>query len=201
MDASASWDRRLASRFYPVSIFFSVWPSTRRRGQSCCSFFCARLASADGARVGRRRLHFTKRQFSRFTAGLRLKVREGHSNESNALRRREYRTDQVEGDFMQPVPCLDRRFHRSATSGQLKVGPFDLHRDGPTARICLLAPGPDIVGHRNHSRLDLNGIGQVLWKSRLRSRRLSFAVRLGRPVVPTSRDVVVPTPGLAEAVL
>ena len=58
-DASASWDRRLASGFYPVSIFFSFWPSTRRRGQSCCRFFCARLAPADGARVGRRRLHFT----------------------------------------------------------------------------------------------------------------------------------------------
>jgi hypothetical protein len=72
-------------------------------GQSCCRFFCARLAPADGARVGRRRLHFTKRQFSRFTAGLRLKSREGHANESNALRRREHGTDQVEGDFMQPV--------------------------------------------------------------------------------------------------
>jgi hypothetical protein len=41
-DASASWDRRLASGFYPVAIFFSVWPSTRRRGQSCYRFFCAR---------------------------------------------------------------------------------------------------------------------------------------------------------------
>ena len=142
-----------------------------------------------------------KREFGRFAGGLRLKVREGHSDESNALRRREHGTDQVEGDFMQPMPRLDRRFHRSATSGQLKVGPFDLHRHGPTARICLLAPCPDIVGHRNHSRLDLNGIGQVLWKSRLRSRRLSFAVRLDRPVVPTSRDVVVPTPCLAEVVL
>ena len=60
----------------------------------------ARLAPADGPRVGRRRLHFRKRQFSRFTAGLRSKVREGHSDESNALRRWEHGTDQVEGDFM-----------------------------------------------------------------------------------------------------
>ena len=149
-------------RVVSVSIFFSVWPSTRRRGQSCCRFFCARLAPADGARVGRRRLHFTKRQFSRFTGGLRSKIRGGHSDESNAFRHWKYGPDQVEGDFMQPVPCLDRRFHRSATSGQLKVGPFDLHRHGPTARICLLAPGPDIVGHRDHSGLDLNGISQVL---------------------------------------
>src|SRR5580704_10688946 len=191
---------KIGEWFLPASIFFSVWPSTRRRGQSCCRFFCARLAPADGARVARRRLHFTKKEFS-LTAGLRLKVREGHSNESNALRRWEHGTDQVEGDFMQPMPCLDRRFHRSATSRQLKVGPFDLHRDGPAMSVRLLAPGPDIVGHRNHSRLDLNGISQVFWKSRLRSRRLSFAVRLDQPVVPTSRDVVVPAPRLAEVLL
>jgi impB/mucB/samB family len=128
-DASASWDRRSASGFYPVSIFFSVWPSTRRRGQSCCRFFCARLAPADGARVGRRRLHLHEKavQPPRFRIAI---------------------------ESSRPVPCLDRRFHRSATSGQLKVGPFDLHRHGPTARIRLLAPGPDIVGHGNHSRFD-----------------------------------------------
>jgi hypothetical protein len=34
-----------------------------------------------------------KRQFSRFTAGLRSKVREGHPDESNALRRREHGPD------------------------------------------------------------------------------------------------------------
>ena len=138
-DASASWDRRLASGFYPVSIFFSVWPSTRRSGQSC--FFCARLAPADGrGSVGGDYIS-RKREFGRFAGGLRLKVREGHSDESNALRRREHGTDQVEGDFIQPEPCLDRRFHRSAASGYLKIGPFELHHDGPTARICLLAPG------------------------------------------------------------
>ena len=72
---------------------------------------------------------------------------------------------------MQPVPCLDRQFHRSATSGQLKVGPFDfLHGDRKAARIALLAPGPDIVSHRDYARFDLNGINQVLGKSRFRSR-------------------------------
>jgi hypothetical protein len=189
-DASASWDRRLASGFYPVSIFFSVWPSTRRSGQSC--FFCARLAPADGARVGRRRLHFTKRQFSRFTAGLRLKVREGHSDESNALRRREHGTDQVEGDFMQPVPCLDRRFHRSAAGRCLKVGPFDLHRDGPNAQIRFLTPGPDLVRHRIHARFDPGRIGEVFRKCCLRSRELSLVVRLDRPIVSTSRQFIIP---------
>ena len=53
------------------------------------------LLRAVGARVGRPRLHFTKRQFSPLASGLRLKVREGHSDESNALRRREHGTDQV----------------------------------------------------------------------------------------------------------
>jgi hypothetical protein len=78
---------KIGEWFIPRFNCFWVWPSSRYRGQSCCRFFCARLAPADGARVGTRRLHFTKRQFSRFTAGLRSKVREGHSDESNALRR------------------------------------------------------------------------------------------------------------------
>ena len=57
------------------------WPSTRRSGQSCCRF------SALGwrQRMGRGSVggDYTsrKRQFSRFAAGLRLKVREGHSDE------------------------------------------------------------------------------------------------------------------------
>ena len=43
-----------------------------------------------------------KREFSCLAAGLRLKVRKGHSDESNTLRWREHGTDQVEGDFMHP---------------------------------------------------------------------------------------------------
>ena len=102
---------------------------------------------------------------------------------------------------MQPAPCLDRRFHRSAAGGYLKVGPFDLHRDGPAMGVRFLAPGRDIVGHCNHSGLDLNGISQVLRESRLRPQRLSFPVRLNQPFVPTSCDVVVPAPRLAEVLL
>src|ERR1700722_11819716 len=102
---------------------------------------------------------------------------------------------------MQLLSRLDRHFHRAAASGYLKVGPFDLHRDGPATSVRFLAPGPDIVRHRNHAGLDLNGMSQVLWKSRLRSRRLAFAVRWDRPVVPASRDAEVPTPCLAEVVL
>jgi hypothetical protein len=60
-------------------------------GQSCCRFFCPWLAPADGARVARRR---SQREFSRLAAGLRSKVRERHSDEANAFRRREYGPDQ-----------------------------------------------------------------------------------------------------------
>ena len=141
-----------------------------------------------------RQLRFTKREFSRFAGGLRSKVRERHADESNAFRRREHGPDQVQGDLMQLLPRLDRHFHRPAASGYLKVGPFDLHRDGPATRVRFLAPSPDIIGHRDHTGLDLNGISPVLRESRLRSQRLSFSVRLDRPFVPTSRDVVVPTP-------
>ena len=95
---------------------------------------------------------------------------------------------------MQLLPRLDRHLHRPAAGGNLKVSPFDLHRDRPTTTVRFLAPGPDILSHRDHAGLDLNGINQVLRESRLGSRRLSVSVRLNEPVVLTLRDVVVPTP-------
>ena len=70
---------------------------------------------------------------------------------------------------MQLLPRLDRRLHRPAAGGDLKVGPFDLHRDRPAASLRFLAPGPDVIGHRDHAGLDLNGIRQVLRESRLGS--------------------------------
>jgi hypothetical protein len=95
--------------FCLASIFVSseaswVWPSTRRSGQSCCCWFCARLARVDGAgslgvRRSAARLLLTKRELSRFADGLRSKVREAHADKSDASRRRENRPDQVECDF------------------------------------------------------------------------------------------------------
>jgi len=46
---------------------------------------------------------------------------------------------------MQPLPCLNRRFDRSAAGGYLEVRPFDFHRHGPAATIRFLTPGPNIV--------------------------------------------------------
>ena len=43
-DASASWDRRLASLFYPVSIFFSLKRSGRQRGDRGNLAFAETLA-------------------------------------------------------------------------------------------------------------------------------------------------------------
>ena len=87
-----------------------AWRSTRAHIVAGCGLVADGCVGTVGPKTSR------KRQFSPLAAGLRLKVREGHSDESNALRRREHGTDQVEGDFMQPMPCLDRRFHRSAPS-------------------------------------------------------------------------------------
>jgi hypothetical protein len=78
----------------PFQFFFSVWPSTRRSGQSC--FFCTRLAPADGARVGRRRLHFTK-------TGVRpLRWRIAIESSRGSLRR-------VERRVGAPIGALTRR--------------------------------------------------------------------------------------------
>ena len=95
-------------------------------------------------------------------------------------------------------PWFRWSFPASASGGDLKVGPFDLHRDGPTARIRSLAPGPDLVGHRDHARFDPSRIGEVLREGRLRSRGLSLAVRLDRPIVLTSRKFVIPVPDLPK---
>ena len=92
-----------------------VWPSTRQSGQSW--FFLCSVGASEGGRgspTGERVSR--KRKFSRFAAGLRLKIREGHSDESNALRRRECGTDQVKGDLMQLLSRLDRYFHRPTAS-------------------------------------------------------------------------------------
>ena len=71
---------------------------------------------------------------------------------------------------MQFLLRSDRHVHRPASSRNLKVGPFDLHGDRSAARVRLFALGPDIVSHRDHARLDLKGINQVLGESRFRSR-------------------------------
>jgi hypothetical protein len=160
---------------------------------------CARerqeARSIGGGRVSR------KRKLRRFAPGLLLKVRDRYANESNAFGWWEYRSDKTKSQLMQLLPRFDRHFHRPAAGGNLKVGPFDLHGDRPAAGVRLLAPGPDIVSHRDHGRLDLNGMNQVLGESRFRSRRFSFAVSLDRPVVLTARDLVKSTPRLAAAVV
>ena len=102
---------------------------------------------------------------------------------------------------MKLLPGLNRHLHRPAACRNLKVRPFDFHGDRSAARVRFLAPGPDIVCHRDHAGLDLNGINQVLRESRFRSRRLSFAVRLDRSAVLTASDLVIPTPRLAEMLL
>ena len=70
------------------------------------------------------------RSLSGWRRDLRAKIRECHADEPDALRRRENRPDQVEGDLMQFVPGCDCCFHRSATGGNLEVSPFDFHGDG-----------------------------------------------------------------------
>ena len=93
---------------------------------------------------------------------------------------------------MQLVPCFNRRFDRSAAGGYLEVRPFDFHRDGPAATIRFLAPGPNIVGHRDHAHFDPNGINQILREGCLRPRGFSLAVGLNRTIVLAA--VFGPTP-------
>ena len=118
--------------------------------------------------VARGQLNLTKWEFSLGARCWRPKIGERHANQSNRFRWRKNRSDQFERKFMQFRPRFNRRFYRSAAGGYLEVSPFDLHCNGPTERIRFLAPGPNIVGHRDHGRLDLNGINQILGESRFR---------------------------------
>ena len=102
---------------------------------------------------------------------------------------------------MQLVPGFNRRFDRSAAGGYLEVRPFDFHRDGPAAAIRFLAPGPNIVGHRDHARFDPSGIDQILREGCLRPRGFSLAVGLNRTIVLAARDLKVPIACLAEPLL
>jgi hypothetical protein len=117
-----------------------------------------------GVRVSR------KKKLNCFAAGLRLKVRKRRADESNAFRRWEYRSDEAKRQLTQLLLGSDRHFHRTAAGRNLKVGPFDFHRDRSAPSVRLLAPSPDIVSHRNHAGLDLNRVSQVLGECRFRSR-------------------------------
>src|SRR6516162_7927993 len=101
---------------------------------------------------------------------------------------------------MQLVPGFDRSFQGSAASGYLKVGPFDLHRDGPAARVRSFAPAPNFISHRDHACFDPCRVGQALREGCLRTRRLSFAIGQDRSIISASRDLEIPTPRLAEVV-
>src|ERR1700733_7443266 len=102
---------------------------------------------------------------------------------------------------MQLVPRFDRRFDRSAAGGYLEVCPFYFHRDGPAATIRFLAPGPNIVGHRDHARFDPTGINQIFREGCLRPRGFSFTVGLNWTIVLAASDLKVPIARLAEAIL
>jgi hypothetical protein len=164
-DASASWDR-IWLVVLPRFNFLSVSRSTRRGAQfavaSSALGWCQRTGCGSIAAITlhekavqplHRRIAIEK--FERVTPTSRTPFGGGN-------------TERIRSRATACSPCLVWIADSIGRlpSRQLKVGPFDLHRDGPTARVRFLAPGPDIVGHRNHSRLDLNGIGQVLWKSR-----------------------------------
>src|SRR5271154_1467121 len=83
----------------------------------------------------------------------------------------------------------------------LKVGPLDLHGDGPAALAGLVAPGPDAIRHRQDGNLDPGRIDQVRLERRLRARRLARPIGIDRPIVLAAGDGVVPAARLAEAPL
>ena len=148
--------------------------------------------------VARGRLTFTKWEFGLGARCWRSEIGQRHANQSNRFRERKNRSDQFEGKFMKLRPRFNRCLYRSAARGYLEVSPFDLHCNGPAKTIRLLAPGPNIVGHRDHTRFDPSGIKQILREGCLRPRRFSLSVGLNRTIVSATRDFKVPMARFAE---
>jgi hypothetical protein len=119
-DASASWDRRLASGFYPVSIFFSV----SSLGPILLSLLL-RSVGASGWGAGRYAA-ITLREKAVQPPHCRIAI----ESSRGPLQRGERpsaagtRNGSGRGRLHAARACLDRRFHRPAASGYLKVGPL-----------------------------------------------------------------------------
>ena len=148
--------RRLSSPFRCAEGSLPQGSGPRSPRAACRLRALSRRGARDGSVLGVRVSR--KRKLNCFAAGLRLKVRKRHADESNAFRRWEYRSDEAKRQLTQLLLGSDRHFHRPAAGRNPEVGPFNLHRDRPATSVRSLAPGPDVVGHGDHAGFDLNGI-------------------------------------------
>src|ERR1700739_3848805 len=99
---------------------------------------------------------------------------------------------------MQLRPRFNQRPSGPAAGGDLEVSPLDLHGNGPAETIRFLAPGPDIVRHDDHPRLDPSGIDQILREGCFRPRRFSGSVGWNWTSVSAAGDFKVPMACLPE---
>src|SRR5690606_331345 len=126
---------------------------------------------------------------------------QGHADKPHAPGWRIEGAHQQAGDLTQPRLRGDRLFEGPTAGRLLEVRPFDLHRHRPAERPRLFAPGPDLVGHPIHARLDRRWIDQVAGEGGLRAAGPPLAVRIDGARILPARHAVVPGAGFAEMML
>jgi len=130
-----------------------------------------------------------------------LEARQRHADQPDAFGWGKHRPHETDADGAQGFLGRDDRTQGSAARGLLEIGVLDLHRHGPAKGPRLLAPGPDLIGHRLHASLDVGRLCQVVGEGRFRSRGLARAPRDDRTMVLAIGDGVELRTGLAEVLL
>ena len=130
-----------------------------------------------------------------------VEVRDGDAKQPNALGGGQERADELDARLSQPIMPRDRRGEGAASGGLAEVGELHLDGHGPAESLFLLAPGPDIIRHRLHARLDFRWLGQVSFEGGLGAGRFSRTVGDDRTVILAIRDAEIPCGRFAEMLL
>ena len=95
----------------------------------------------------------------------------------------------------------DCRRETAAAGDLVEVGELHLHRYGPREGLCLVAPGPDFIGHGFDAGLDFGRRGQVTLEGGLGAGGFARTIGDDRPVVFAVRDAQIPGGVFAEMLL
>src|SRR6266852_704801 len=129
------------------------------------------------------------------------KARQRHAEQPDAVGWWKHLPHEADAHVAQAFLRRDDRRQGSAARDLPEVGILDLYGHCAAEGLCLLAPGPDLVCHRQHAGLDGGRIGQVVGKGRFRSGGFAWAVRHDRTIVLAIGNGVVPRAGLDEMLL
>ena len=82
-----------------------------------------------------------------------------YPEQSDALGSRKQRAHEFEARLTQETVASDHCREAAASGDLAEVRELHLDSHRPAKSLCLLAPGPDIIRHGLHARLDLGWLG------------------------------------------